>query len=51
MRHQQNLTARKIAVIVLGKQQWPELRPHARLVLAAVIAAKPGSYIELEIPS
>ena len=29
MRYQQSLTGRKIAIIVLGKQQWPELRAHA----------------------
>jgi len=27
MRYQQNLLGRKIAIIVVGKQQWPELRP------------------------
>src|SRR5664279_1955200 len=28
MRHQQNLAGRKIAVLVLGQQQWPRRRPH-----------------------
>ena len=32
MRYQQNLAGRKIAIIVLGKQQWPELRPYVQLV-------------------
>jgi len=48
--HQQNLAERQIAIIVLGKQQWPELRPHVRLVVGAVNAARPGTYIEVEIP-
>jgi hypothetical protein len=26
MRHQQNLAGRKIAIVVLGQQQWPRLR-------------------------
>ena len=30
MRYQQNLAGRKIAVVVLGIQQWPSLEPHAR---------------------
>jgi hypothetical protein len=30
MRYQQNLAGRKIAVVVLGLQQWPSLRPHVR---------------------
>ena len=50
MRYQQNLTGRKIAVILLGRQQWPELRRHVRLVVAAVNAVVPGSYYELDLP-
>ncbi len=50
IRYQQNLVGRKIAIIVLGKQQWPELRPHVQLVVAAVNSATPGAYVEVEIP-
>jgi hypothetical protein len=50
MRYQQNLAGRQIAIIVLGKQQWPELRSHVQLVVAAVNAATPGAYVEVEIP-
>jgi hypothetical protein len=50
MRYQQNLTGRKIAIVVLGKQQWPELREHVQLVVSAVNAATPGSYTEVDIP-
>ena len=51
MRHQQNLTGRKSpSFVVLGKQQWPELRAHVQRVAAAVNAAAPGSYAEVEVP-
>jgi hypothetical protein len=50
MRYQQNLADRKIAVVVLGQQQWPQLRPHVHLVVEAVNAANPGSYAEVAIP-
>jgi len=50
MRYQQNLTARRIAFVVLGNQQWPVLRRHTNRVKAAVDAAIPGSYVEVEIP-
>jgi len=50
MRYQQNLTGRKIAIILLSKQQWPELQKHVELVVAAVNAVTPGSYTEVEIP-
>ena len=48
--YQQNLTGRKIAIVILGVQQWPKLRPHIRLVVEAVNAATPGSYTEIKIP-
>ena len=50
MRYQQNLAGRKIAIVVLGQQQWPQLRPHIQRVIEAVNAATPGSYAEVEIP-
>ena len=50
IRYQQNLVDRKIAFVVIGNQQWPTLRRHVELVVAAVNAATPGSYAEVEIP-
>ena len=50
MRYQQNLAGRKIAVVVLGLQQWPSLQPHVQLVVKAVNAAVPGSYTEIDLP-
>lgn len=32
MRYQQNLAGRKIAIVVLGEQQWPKLRPYVQRV-------------------
>src|ERR1700689_403361 len=51
LRYQQNLEGRKIAVVVLGRQQWPQLRPHVRLVAEAVNASLPGSYAEIDLPA
>ena len=50
IRYQQNLTGRRIAFVVLGNQQWPALRLYVERVVAAVEAATPGSYTEVEIP-
>ena len=36
MRYQQNLTGRRIVIVVLGQQQWPQLRPHIQRVVEAV---------------
>jgi hypothetical protein len=50
IRYQQNLTVRTIALVVLGNPQWPILRLNVDRVVAAVNAARPGSYVEVEIP-
>jgi hypothetical protein len=50
IRYQQDLTDRKIAIVVLGRQQWPQLRPHIQRVVDAVNAATAASYVEVEIP-
>jgi hypothetical protein len=50
LRYQQNLTGRKIAFVIIGNQQWPTLRRYVERVVAAVNAATPGSFTEVEIP-
>jgi len=50
MRYQQNLVGRKISIVVLGNSQWPVVRLHLDNIAAAVNAATPGSYAEVEIP-
>jgi hypothetical protein len=49
IRHQQNLANRRLAIIVLGRPQWPLLRLYVEQVVAAVDAVAPGGYIEVEI--
>ena len=50
MRYQQNLTGRRIAIVVLSTPQWPRVRRHVVRVAAIVSNATPGSYTEVEIP-
>jgi hypothetical protein len=42
MRCQQNLTGRKLAIVVLGNSQWRVARRYIARILAAVKAATPG---------
>jgi len=49
MRYQQNLKGRTIAIVVLSTPQWPVVRLHLGRIAAAVNAAMPGSYVEVEI--
>jgi hypothetical protein len=50
IRYQQNLVGRKIAIVVLtGTTKWSSVRLHFQRIAAAVEAATPGSYTEVEI--
>jgi hypothetical protein len=49
MRHQQNLRGRRIALVVLSTPQWPVVRLHVARIAAAVSAATPGSYIDVNL--
>lgn len=50
IRHQQNLTGRRIAVVVLGRGRWRLIRAKLREIAAAIATATPGSFTEVEIP-
>ena len=51
IRYQQNLAGRRIALVVLtGTTKWSRVRLHFAHVAAAVNAATPGSYTEVDIP-
>lgn len=50
IRFQQNLEARKIALVVLKHPQWPMVKLVAEKIVAAVNAAQTGSYTEVDVP-
>jgi hypothetical protein len=50
MRYQQNLAGRRLALMVSSTPQWPRVRLHLDIIAAAVSAATPGSYAEVDIP-
>jgi hypothetical protein len=51
IRYQQNLTTRRIALVVLtGSTKWSLVRQHADRIGAAIATAAPGSYSEVDIP-
>lgn len=47
---QQNLSGRKIAVVILGKSRWSQIRPRLQKIADAVSAARPGNFTLVEIP-
>lgn len=50
LRYQQNLSGRKIALVILGNSPWPLVQLHISEIVDAVNMATPGSYVEVEIP-
>jgi hypothetical protein len=48
--YQQNLSGRKLAIVVLGKGRWKLTRKRLSEIAAAVAAATRGSYTEVDIP-
>ena len=50
LRYQQNLAQRRIAIVALGRGRWTLIQPHVAKIVAAVEAARPGGFIEVEIP-
>ena len=50
LKHQQNLTSRKLAIVVLTTTSWPRIQRVADVVVAAVDGAAPGTYFEVEVP-
>jgi hypothetical protein len=51
IRYQQNLVGRKIALVVLtGTTKWSHVQSYFQQIAAAVNAARPGGYFEIEIP-
>jgi hypothetical protein len=50
IRYQQNLTERKLALVVLSQGRWRLVRQRLDAIAAAVQAATAGSYAEVEIP-
>ncbi|BDC49500.1 hypothetical protein F183_A18160 [Bryobacterales bacterium F-183] len=50
MRYQQNMKNRRIAVVVLGNQQWPVLKHYVDRVVSAVESSVAGSFAEVDVP-
>lgn len=48
--YQQNLTGRKIGVVVLSSARWRLIERAAARVVAAVSKVNPGTYLVVEIP-
>lgn len=50
-KYQQDLSARRVGIVVLLSTSWPRIQRMIPSVVAAIDAAAPGSYTEVEIPT
>jgi hypothetical protein len=47
--NQQNISGRKLAVLVLSAQDWNIIKDHVPKIVAAVDAATPGSFNRVDV--
>lgn len=50
LRYQQNLTDRKIAILVLPFTSWPRLSQHTDSIAEAVNSIQPADFVEWGVP-
>ncbi len=51
LRYRQNLSGRRLAILVLPTTSWPKLQTFTDLILSEVNQAQPGEYREVPIES
>lgn len=51
MSYQQNLTDRKMALLVLRTNNWGFVKANVEKIMAAITTTIPGGYAEVEIPT
>ena len=49
LKYQQNLTGRRLAILVLSTNRWPKLKAKTPEIIAAIQALRPGDYVELPL--
>ena len=49
IQYQQNMTRRRISMVVLGSNIWPSIEPKIPEIVAALKRVSPGSYEFIEI--
>jgi hypothetical protein len=50
LRYEQNLSGRRLAILVLTTTSWPKIKAHADRVVAALTTAQAGRLLEVVFP-
>jgi hypothetical protein len=48
LKHQQNLTNRQIAIVVLPTTSWPVIQKHTAKITEVLDSITPGDFIEID---
>jgi predicted nuclease of predicted toxin-antitoxin system len=51
LRHQQNLTGRRLAIVILPTTNWPRIRLRLDRVIDAINASRPGAFVVCDLDS
>ncbi len=49
LKYQQNLSGRRLAILVLSTNRWPRVKAKTAEITAAIQALRPGDYVELHM--
>jgi hypothetical protein len=49
LKHHQNLTGRRLAILVLSTNRWPKVKAKTAEIIEAIRSLRPGTYIELAL--
>ena len=50
LKYQQNLSARRIAIVVISTPSWPRIQRSVEAIVQSLHAVAPGGYIEVNVP-
>lgn len=50
LRYQQNITGRRLAIVILGTTSWPRIERHAEYIVAAIVQSVSGAFTEIDVP-
>lgn len=50
LRYQQNITGRRLAIVILGTTSWPRIERHAEHIVAAIVQSMSGAFTEIDVP-
>jgi len=49
LKYQQNLAGRRLAILVLSTNRWPKVKAKTQEIITAILALRPGDYVELTL--